>query len=239
MGTIARAEKAMSGLKILTTIHIFRSVLGKTPGACSSTKFVPQDKYLLDKYSIDCDNKDFNQKELKSYVRQKHNKRILGFKFHLFLYNLSKKDKDNWFNRWLRNIGEEPVIWDRYLTNKSKSQLRTYLQNKGYYNSLIKDTVIYKRKKVKLTYHIGTNLPLTVRSIRYNFEDTSLIPLVLQDSVNSLVKKDIPLDTDILQEERTRIESYLKNLGYYNFSKEYVFFEVDSSLLTNEADIFK
>ena len=36
---IARARKAIRGLKTLTTSHILRSVLGNTPGACSSTKF--------------------------------------------------------------------------------------------------------------------------------------------------------------------------------------------------------
>ena len=39
MGITAMAAIAISGFKMVTASHIFRSVFGKTPFFCSSTKF--------------------------------------------------------------------------------------------------------------------------------------------------------------------------------------------------------
>ena len=51
---------------------------------------------------------------LMPYIKQQPNKKIFGARFHLGLYNLSNLKKENWFHKWLREIGEEPVIFDQY-----------------------------------------------------------------------------------------------------------------------------
>ena len=52
--------------------------------SCSATRFVPEDKLLLNKVSVKTDTKALKKDELKLHIRQKENLRILGFiKFHL------------------------------------------------------------------------------------------------------------------------------------------------------------
>ena len=56
-----------------------------------------------------------NFSELKKTVRQRPNTRILGVaRFHLGLYNLSGKNENKRFNKWLRSIGEAPVIYSPF-----------------------------------------------------------------------------------------------------------------------------
>ena len=43
-GITSTAIRAMSGLMMLTAVHMFRSVLGNTPGCCSSTKLAELSK---------------------------------------------------------------------------------------------------------------------------------------------------------------------------------------------------
>jgi len=69
--------------------------------SCSSTRHVPEDKYLLNRSKTENTNKNIDNNEIQSYIRPKPNKRILGLKFYLGLYNLSG-DKDNWLNRWFK-----------------------------------------------------------------------------------------------------------------------------------------
>ena len=47
--------------------------------SCNATKFVPQDKYLLNKVRVKCvDDKNVSTGALASYVRQKQNTEIFG-----------------------------------------------------------------------------------------------------------------------------------------------------------------
>jgi len=189
--------------------------------SCSTTKHVAEDDFLLDKYKSEIDNKAIDKKELNSYIRPKPNKRILGVKFYLWLYNLSG-DKDNGLNRWLKSIGEEPVVWNEFEVDKNSERIQLYMRNKGYYYSFVKDTTRFKKQKARVRYTIESGDPYLVRNIIYQFKDTTIRNLIIADTMNSLIKRNEPFDVDVLQLERARVEYYLKSLGYYNFSREYI-----------------
>lgn len=197
--------------------------------SCTPVKYVPEDEYLLDRYRIKIDEGRVKKEDLKNYVRQKPNKRILGLRFHLGLYNLSKKNKEKGISNWLRTIGEEPVIYDEFLAQKSKEQLKSYLNNKGYYNSTVEDTVQMKRKRARVLYKIEVNEPYKIREITYSCADSTIEQYILPDTVNSLVNVGDNFDLDLLQDERERIETKLKNKGYYKFNKDLISFQADSS----------
>ena len=205
--------------------------------SCNPTKYVSQGDYLLDRYTVKVDNRTISKDQLKSYVRQKPNKRIVGGRFHLWLYNSSKLEKDNKWNEWLRKNGEEPVIWQQILTDKSVEQLRLFLKSKGYYYASVSDTVITKKKRANIIYDIQTGWPYTVRKITYTIPDTSIVQIILADTLRSFVKTGMLLDDDILKKESKRIETNLKNEGRYSFSKEYIDFRGDTTNLNRKADI--
>lgn len=197
--------------------------------SCSPIRYVPDDKYLVDRYRIKIEDGKVKKDDIKNYVRQKPNKRILGIRFHLWLYNLSVKDKDTGLNNWLKKIGEQPVIYDEYLSKKSVDLLKSYFDNKGYYNSVVTDHVQYKRKRARILYRIEANKPFKIKSINYSCSDSNLAPVVLPDTLNAIVIPGNNFDLDLLQEERKRIETNLKNKGYYKFNKEFISFQADSS----------
>ena len=69
--------------------------------------------------------------DLKSYLRQEPNHRMFGlFRFTLGLYNLSGNDSTKWFNRWVRNAGTPPVIYDPMLMENSRLQMEKAMFNK-------------------------------------------------------------------------------------------------------------
>ena len=121
---------------------------------CSSTKHVAQGSYLLDKVDIAVvDSSGVSTKGLVNYLRQSPNHKVLGFwKLQLGVYNLSGKS-DSKFNRWLRKIGQEPVIYDPQLTDQSARQLRLALVNRGYNDVEVEvDTVSDGKKKMAVSY---------------------------------------------------------------------------------------
>lgn len=208
--------------------------------SCSPVKYVPENSYLLDKVTVETDTKDVSKAEIKKNVRQKPNTRILGVaRFHLGLYNLSGRNEKKKFNKWLRNIGEAPVIYNDYLTERSKTQIKLYLNNKGYYEAQIRDTVVFKKKKAGITYFVSpgkvTRITEFAYKDNYNYtanalQDTApIMKEILPEMEGTLVKTGKPLDVDVLEQERERITRMLRQKGYFNFSKNYIQFYADTT----------
>jgi hypothetical protein len=193
--------------------------------SCTPTRYVPEGEYLLGKNKIEVTKKNIPQDRIKGYIIQKPNKKLLGMRLYLFLYSLSDITREKGPHSWLRRIGEEPVIYNSSLTALSKGQIKQYLENKGYYHAVVKDTVVYHGRNAKVRYQINTFEPFRIRNISYFFEDTGLISHILPDTVNSRLSKGMRFDKEILQEERVRIENHLKEQGYFRFSKEYIFYD--------------
>ncbi len=205
--------------------------------SCTSTKYVPDDRYLLTRNRIKLEDKSINRNEIKDYLKQRPNKKILGLRFHLLLYNISNINKDKWPHGWLRKIGEKPVIWDQYLTRTTYLQFKQYLENKGFYHSMVEDTVKFKKRHAMVTYYIEPNEPYYINKINYDIIDTSLRKIIVTDTINSLLKRGMLFDKEVLQKERARIENLLKRNGYYKFSKEYSYFEAHPVNGTNRVNL--
>jgi outer membrane protein assembly factor BamA len=202
---------------------------------CNTTRYVPDGKYLLSDINYSVDNRQINKDELVSYVRQDENLKILGFfKFHLWLYNLSNKNNEK---SWFRDIGEPPVIYDETLKNKSLAQIQQYLYNKGYYQSTVRDSVEFKKKKAHLNYVIHTGVPYLIRNIVYTISDPVISELIENQKHEAIIKNGDILDVDKLDEERLRITREMNNNGYFKFENDYIHFNIDSALLSHEANI--
>ena len=197
--------------------------------SCSSTRFVPEGKYLLNRISVKVDDNKLKREELKTHIKQKENLRILGIlKFHLWVYNLSSANKEN---DWLKRIGEAPVLYDEFQAGRSRTQLLIYLKNKGYYNADVIDTVIIgnNKKKLNLIYNIKAKQPYRINKYFYSIKDPNLSNVLLSDSVNRLIKTNDVFDLDVLNAERKRLSQLIKNRGYFNFAEECISFEADTS----------
>jgi outer membrane protein assembly factor BamA len=205
--------------------------------ACSATRFVPEGSYLLNDVDVKVDNKQIDRDELKKQVRQKENLSILGFfKFHLAMYNLSSKNKTN---DWFKRIGEAPVIYQDFQTQRSLEHLRVYLRNKGYYDAVVSDTVIVheKRQKVNLKINVVTGAPYRVKTYSYKIDDPQIAPLIYADTAGQVVKVGDIFDVDRLNSERARLATIMKNHGYYNFSTDYIQFLADTALRNKQVGL--
>src|SRR5258705_3955921 len=119
--------------------------------ACSPTKNLKEGQYFFTGYKIKTDNKSIDKEALRIYIRQRPNRKFFFlFRLQMGFYRLG----ENLNSKWLKNIGEEPVVLDTVLVHRSTNQLKFYMDRKGYFNSVVKDTVIYKKKKAKVIYSV-------------------------------------------------------------------------------------
>lgn len=208
------------------------SLLGS---ACSVTRHIPQGSYLLTKVSVETDHEAprserITSSELEKYIRQSPNKRFLGTYFYVWLYEQADTVKHNRWNNWKRKIGEAPVLLDMNLTERSVQNFKIYLDSKGFYASEASyelDTTRHPRK-ASITYRIRQGAPYRIDTIAYDFRDQFLRPLILADTAHSLIHAGDIFDITQLDAERTRIATYLKQRGYYNFSPSSIEYVADT-----------
>ena len=211
--------------------------------SCSSTKHVPQGELLLDKVNInllDRHPEDIEPTQLANYLRQDANHRVMGgLKLQLAFYNLSGKNPDNWFNRWIQRVGTPPVIYDSTLTVASANQLHQALSNRGYMNNVVTYRVDAdsSKRKARVDFDITLGDPYCIRSISYDIPDEEMRDIILGDSARFTVHKGDLLDFNKLEEWRQSITNHLRNNGYYAFNKEYVTFTADTAANSKEVDL--
>ncbi len=211
-------------------LAVLCAVLVLALAGCSSTKHVPEGSYLLDKVSINIEDRDdIESGELYNFLRQTPNHKVLGFaKLQLATYSLSGRDSSKWYNRWLRRAGQAPVIYDEELTEASARQLRQALVNSGYTNAYVTADTVSHGKKISLKYHITAGEPLRIGSLGYNIPDTTLRRLVMSVRNESGLRPGMLLDLTALDNERGRITRELRNRGYYDFNRECITYTADT-----------
>lgn len=210
-------------------------VLGIICSACSVTRHLSEGEYFLQRVRIEDDHSTPHAEritplELEQYVRQSPNKRFLGANFYVWAYNLANPDKTNWWNNFKRKVGEEPVLLDMALTERSAQNLKTYMDSRGYYSSTVDYSVDTTRRarRAYVTYRTHQGEPYRISSIAYDFRDRQLEPVILSDTAQSLLRVGGVFDITELDHERERIATFLNNRGYYNFSVNNIEYRVDT-----------
>ena len=209
--------------------------------SCNTTKFVPQDQYLLNKAKVKCeDDKTISTGQLRNYLRQKQNTEILGFwKMQLHVYNTAPTDTTTKSKKRLaRNafkMGEAPVIYDEELTGISMQQLRQQMNNMGYFHAEIDTQKVIKNRKVDLTYIVTANQAYKVRHYTVDIPHRAVYEIAVDERCK--VKEGQQFSASTLDEERERIATALRNQGYFYFEKSMLEFTADSALDSHQVDV--
>ncbi len=218
-------------LVLLLTITSFSS--------CTVSRFLEEDELFLTEASVVSDNpKATKPLALKDYIRQTPNTKWFGMKIPLATYCLSGVDTTNWATRLFRKIGEDPVIFDESKSELTKSDILQVLNNDGYMSAKVTDTKDIKDRKLRITYNVSPGKQLHVRSITRQIEDPTIQRLILsEDSAESRLHVGMPLNVNLLNDERNRITSYLRSIGYYKFNKDYITFIADTIEGSTDVDL--
>jgi outer membrane protein assembly factor BamA len=137
-----------------------------------------------------------------------------------------------WGSWWQETVGEPPVVLDTAANTRSENQLRTYLIKHGWFNAEVRSEVVESgRKKRDVVYYINPKTPYMIDSIGFSIPDAQLERRVTESrSQRSHVKTGHQFNIDMLDSERAELNNYFRNKGYYNFNKELIYFDVDSTL---------
>ena len=218
-------------------IYIFITIATML-ASCSTSKFIPEGQYLLDGVSIVSDTEEVQPSAFNSYIRQNPNAKWFNLvKVPMHIYCLSGKDSTSSFNRFLKRLGDAPVIYDSSIAEKSQREIEKAVRNMGYMRAQVHLDTEVKKNKLKVNYRIEAGRPYTVRHRAYHIDDATIYDFIEKDSLSSLLKAGMPFDVVALDNERQRITKLLQNNGYYKFNKDFIVYQADTVRNTFEVNL--
>jgi outer membrane protein insertion porin family len=141
---------------------------------------------------------------------------------------LDKKiENGNNFMQW----GEKLSIYDSAATQLTGEKLTQYLFAKGYFLSSVTTDVTEHKRKVRVVYHVKTGSPYLLDSVKYFGPDSVILQLIEKDSSHQAIRRGMQYDQDAFTKERERIDLLMRDNGYYNFNRQYIDFEADTTIV--------
>jgi len=214
--------------------------------SCSNTKYLAEGEllYVGPKVKVqgnDVDRKQRKalQKELTEMIRPKPNKKVLGLRPKLYFYNLAgEPKKDKGFRYWLRyKVGEAPVLFSKVDLEFNKKVLQSYAENKGYFNTQVAADSTRKGKKATADFLIKPQTRYKIRQVTFPGDSTALEKAVTYEAKSTFLKPQDGYDLDIIKAERERIDTRLKEKGYFFFNADYLKVQVDSTVGKHQVDL--
>lgn len=228
------------------TYSISLLVLGIILHSCSIKKYIPEGERIytgatvIIKADSSIQNIDDLKTELENVLRPRPNSKFLGMHPGLYYYYKNQKKKPGFLNRWLyKRIGEKPVYQFDVATYEVAEILVNRLENNGFFYSSVVSSFEEKEREASVTYILKVPEPYKMVNFTVDSMPTPLYENVKEAAKTSPLSKDMRFDLSSLKRERQRIDSELKNNGFYNLNSDFFIFEADTNQYSNKNfDLF-
>ena len=141
-------------------------------------------------------------------------------------------------HRFLKKVGEVPVIIDTIKTQKTANRLKNYYFNKGYFNAKTSYSIdTLSNKKAKIKYKIALSDPFILDTISQSISSPALDSLYNTTKESSFIQTGKQYKTIDLDEEKNRLTTYFRNNGAYHFQPNNVNFDIDTIGKKNKANV--
>ncbi|MBR5989593.1 MAG: BamA/TamA family outer membrane protein [Prevotella sp.] len=227
--------------------------------SCSMTKNIPDDDQLfvgLTKIVYE-DEKNYAEKsyddhltttkeEVEAALATEPNGSLFGssyismpWSWHLWVYNKFSGKKSG-FAKWMtKSFGKAPVLMSQVNPALRASVASSVLRNNGYFRGHVSYEAVPRKnpKKSKIGYTVRLDSLFTLDSVAYTNFPVEIQALIDSTREERLINRGTPLSVAILDGERNRISTLLRNNGYYYFNPSYTSYLADTFATADKAQL--
>ncbi|MFM6954754.1 MAG: BamA/TamA family outer membrane protein [Sphingobacteriaceae bacterium] len=208
---------------------MFISVMG-----CSSTRFLAKDQVMVGKVKLKNVDARFEEQAYEYVQRDLRKPSWLNLR----LYNLVNTKQGHYRTENIKKIGQAPALLDSPLVEISRTQIEKFLQSKGFLKAKVQSNIAVNKQKARITFTTNAGPEYIVNAIAYSIPDTAVQSLYLKNKVSmSHLAEGKRFDADSLSTEREQVYQMMRKNGYYDYLRQYLRFEVDTSGTQNKVDL--
>jgi len=238
----------MTGFQRTLRIFLPIALLSVVLASCHESKYLAANQTLYSanktvvQSSVTMTKKEQKKwsEDMEGYLRPKLNGKTLGLRLKLWVYNIAgTTHKQKGFKHWLKyKVGEPPVLSSPATLQSNAQVLQSHLENKGFFHDTVIVTTFVKDKHLTATYTAAVGPRYTIGKINYPDDSDAVSNRIDTLQRMSLLKKGDFYDLETIKAERTRIDSRLKNRGFYYFSPDYLIVDLDTAVGNHQVDMF-
>jgi outer membrane protein insertion porin family len=238
----------MTGFQRMLRLFLPTGLLLTALASCHESKYLAGDQTLYTanktpiQSSVPMKNKEQKKwtEEMQGYLRPKLNSTILGIRLKLWIYNMAgTTTKKKGFKHWLKyKVGEPPVLATPAILRNNAQVLQSHLENKGFFHDTVIVTTVVKDKHLTATYTGEVGPRYIIGKINYPDDSDMVSNRIDTLQRTSLLKTGDFYDFENIKAERVRIDSRLKNRGFYYFNPDYLIIDLDTAVGSHHVDMF-
>lgn len=126
----------------------------------------------------------------------------------------------------------QPTRFQPEKMGRTIQYMQTYLATKGYHHPkitpIVKADTIHNEWRIHLTMQIELNKKTLIDTVTYQLNDQKLQSIALQNKQAAYLKKGDAYSNESINNELDRLVELFRSNGYYYFTKEKIFAEVDT-----------
>lgn len=204
--------------------------------SCNNTKHLKTNEVLYTGAATKIEGNKSGDIESKvsSVIKPEPNTTAFGvLRIKLWLYNQisePKKDKGLKYNLKYK-IGEPPVLMKQVDPDRTVDLIKNRLVNNGYFYPKVTAEIKTEKNKQKagVDYTIKLGQRYKIKEVNYPTDSNRLAEIIREQQVNSLIRKGDGFNLEQLKEERNRLNTVLKDSGYFYFNEDFLLWEIDST----------
>lgn len=156
----------------------------------------------------------------------------------LGLYNFFNTSGGKYKTEKIRNVGEPPHLLDSLLVDISTREIQKFLIYKGFFKAKVSPEVDVKNKRAYITFKVNPGTPFTVGSVSRDIPDGNVNYVYVNKRKEfTRITPGKRYDADSVMNEINSLYAELKAAGYYDFMKQYIHVDLDSSKMNNTVDL--
>lgn len=185
--------------------------------------------HLEDKTQIDHYRK--TREELSNEMAPKPNGRFLWMRPRLAFHNtIGEPKKDKGFKHWLKyKLGKPPTLLDEELCRNLTLTFENRLYHKGHFNAQSRYDIQKRKRTAQVHYYVDTKKAYKIDTLILPTAQDTLSQSIVHLAPESIIQQGQTYNLEQIKKERARIETALRNRGFYYFDQEHLLFLADTS----------
>jgi outer membrane protein insertion porin family len=221
-------------LKDLYAQEANRKILGTPVSLLVGVHYFGKSFYKKEKYTkkITKAEKKFDKKIARTKSERK--KTNLQFRLQTKIAKFNDRiENGNQLMQW----GEPIAVFDTTAMNTTLERYKAYLFSKGYFHNSVQTKFTAIRRFVYVRYKVTGGKPYKLDSISYQANDSTIMQLLTRHKKNSFLKRGENYDQDKFTQERERIDLLMKDNGYFDFSRQYIEYNIDTTFKNHKVAV--
>ena len=168
--------------------------------------------------------------ELLDLIPLKPNKKLLWMRPMVCLHNMMKEPKkETGFWHWMKyKLGKAPVMLEELNLTNLALTMENRLQNRGHFAAKVRFEVDSGKKTAHVKFLVLPGKPYLIKAIRYPAFADGISGELHNLEKSTLLKPGAIYNLKEFESERLRIDSALKEKGYFYFNADYLLFIADT-----------